>query len=99
MSLSSRFDEEKSVECHICERSFKNGAALNGHMRLHGGFHEVGSLTQGFIIERTDFPETTDCRGTQSSTEEKTTDDGQTQTSGIAVVVQRDESKFNDDQG
>jgi len=36
-----RFDEEKCVECHICKKSFRNGAALNGHMRLHGGFNEV----------------------------------------------------------
>jgi hypothetical protein len=41
MLSSFRFDEEKSVECHICKKSFKNGAALNGHMRLHGGFNEV----------------------------------------------------------
>ncbi|CAF1236209.1 unnamed protein product, partial [Rotaria sp. Silwood1] len=34
------FDEEKCVECQICKKSFKNGAALNGHMRLHGGFNE-----------------------------------------------------------
>ncbi|CAF1537094.1 unnamed protein product, partial [Rotaria sordida] len=35
------FDEEKCVECQICKKSFKNGAALNGHMRLHGGFIDV----------------------------------------------------------
>lgn len=39
--LLFRFDEEKSVECHICKKSFKSGAALNGHMRLHGGFNDV----------------------------------------------------------
>ncbi|CAF3826987.1 unnamed protein product [Rotaria sordida] len=32
------FDEEKCIECQICKKTFKNGAALNGHMRLHGGF-------------------------------------------------------------
>ena len=37
----SRFDEEKYVECQICKKTFKSGAALNGHMRLHGGFNEV----------------------------------------------------------
>lgn len=37
------FDEEKSVLCQICKKTFKNGAALNGHMRLHGGFNEVKS--------------------------------------------------------
>ncbi|UJR09609.1 hypothetical protein I4U23_013844 [Adineta vaga] len=34
------FDEEKYVECHICKKNFKSSAALNGHMRLHGGFNE-----------------------------------------------------------
>ncbi|CAF3360054.1 unnamed protein product [Rotaria sp. Silwood1] len=34
------FDEEKCIECQICKKSFKNGAALNGHMRLHGGFND-----------------------------------------------------------
>jgi hypothetical protein len=37
----NRFDEEKSIECQICKKSFKSGAALNGHMRLHGGFNDV----------------------------------------------------------
>ncbi len=27
------------VECTICERRFKNIPALNGHMRLHGGYY------------------------------------------------------------
>ncbi|CAF1238641.1 unnamed protein product [Adineta steineri] len=35
------FDEEKYVECQICKKTFKSGAALNGHMRLHGGFNET----------------------------------------------------------
>ena len=26
------------VECPECGRMFKNNKALNGHMRLHGGF-------------------------------------------------------------
>ena len=29
---------EDRVECTLCDRSFKNVAALNGHMRLHGGY-------------------------------------------------------------
>lgn len=28
----------KPVECVVCQRRFKNTPALNGHMRLHGGF-------------------------------------------------------------
>ena len=32
------FSEPKPVKCHVCDRGFKNIAALNGHMRLHGGY-------------------------------------------------------------
>ncbi|XP_072389156.1 uncharacterized protein [Diabrotica undecimpunctata] len=28
----------KPVECNLCHRKFKNIPALNGHMRLHGGY-------------------------------------------------------------
>lgn len=31
-------DEPKPVKCVVCDRRFKNLPALNGHMRLHGGF-------------------------------------------------------------
>lgn len=30
--------ECKPVECNLCHRKFKNVPALNGHMRLHGGY-------------------------------------------------------------
>ena len=30
----------KPVECGICNRKFKNVPALNGHMRLHGGYYK-----------------------------------------------------------
>ncbi|XP_026824869.1 uncharacterized protein LOC105280652 isoform X2 [Ooceraea biroi] len=30
--------ESKTVECNLCHRKFKNTPALNGHMRLHGGY-------------------------------------------------------------
>ena len=30
--------EVKPVECNLCSRTFKNIPALNGHMRLHGGY-------------------------------------------------------------
>ncbi|XP_064489874.1 uncharacterized protein LOC135401406 isoform X2 [Ornithodoros turicata] len=30
--------EQKLVECSLCQRKFKNTPALNGHMRLHGGY-------------------------------------------------------------
>lgn len=31
-------DPPKPVECSVCRRRFKNLPALNGHMRLHGGY-------------------------------------------------------------
>lgn len=34
---------EKPVECTICNRKFKNIPALNGHMRLHGGYYKKDS--------------------------------------------------------
>lgn len=30
--------EPRPVECNLCHRRFKNIPALNGHMRLHGGY-------------------------------------------------------------
>lgn len=32
------FEEPKPEKCKICGKGFKNIPALNGHMRLHGGF-------------------------------------------------------------
>jgi hypothetical protein len=34
---------DKPVECTICNRKFKNIPALNGHMRLHGGYYKKDS--------------------------------------------------------
>ncbi|XP_073994379.1 uncharacterized protein isoform X3 [Rhodnius prolixus] len=33
----------KPVECNLCHRKFKNVPALNGHMRLHGGYFKKES--------------------------------------------------------
>ncbi|KAF6216062.1 hypothetical protein GE061_000400 [Apolygus lucorum] len=33
----------KPVECNLCHRKFKNIPALNGHMRLHGGYFKKDS--------------------------------------------------------
>ena len=30
--------QNKPVACNLCNRRFKNIPALNGHMRLHGGY-------------------------------------------------------------
>ncbi|XP_011496215.1 PREDICTED: uncharacterized protein LOC105360899 [Ceratosolen solmsi marchali] len=39
VSVSSKSSvEPKPVECNLCHRKFKNIPALNGHMRLHGGY-------------------------------------------------------------
>lgn len=35
--------EQKPVECNLCQRRFKNVPALNGHMRLHGGYFKKES--------------------------------------------------------
>lgn len=35
--------EQKPVECNLCHRKFKNIPALNGHMRLHGGYFKKDS--------------------------------------------------------
>ncbi|XP_074037248.1 uncharacterized protein isoform X4 [Leptinotarsa decemlineata] len=35
--------EQKPVECNLCHRKFKNIPALNGHMRLHGGYFKKES--------------------------------------------------------
>ena len=35
------FEEPKPERCKICNKGFKNIPALNGHMRLHGGFTKV----------------------------------------------------------
>ena len=34
---------QNMVECSICARKFKNIPALNGHMRLHGGYYRKDS--------------------------------------------------------
>lgn len=34
----TRATDIKPVECNLCHRKFKNIPALNGHMRLHGGY-------------------------------------------------------------
>ena len=36
--MLSCFRPSQPVECPECGRLFKNNKALNGHMRLHGGF-------------------------------------------------------------
>ncbi|VDM02858.1 unnamed protein product [Schistocephalus solidus] len=35
---SMPLEEPKRVACSVCKRRFKNQSALNGHMRLHGGY-------------------------------------------------------------
>ncbi|XP_066597928.1 zinc finger protein 541-like isoform X2 [Prorops nasuta] len=37
-ALNKSQTEPKPVECNLCHRKFKNIPALNGHMRLHGGY-------------------------------------------------------------
>ncbi|CAH0550552.1 unnamed protein product [Brassicogethes aeneus] len=42
-SGSPKNAEPKPVECNLCHRKFKNIPALNGHMRLHGGYFKKDS--------------------------------------------------------
>jgi membrane protease subunit (stomatin/prohibitin family) len=37
--------DPKPVECNLCHRKFKNIPALNGHMRLHGGYFKKVSFS------------------------------------------------------
>ncbi|EDV93135.1 GH19137 [Drosophila grimshawi] len=37
---------DKPVECNLCHRKFKNVPALNGHMRLHGGYFKKDPETK-----------------------------------------------------
>jgi hypothetical protein len=37
-------EQAKPVVCTICQRRFKNVPALNGHMRLHGGYFKKVSV-------------------------------------------------------
>ncbi|XP_049302928.1 serine-rich adhesin for platelets isoform X2 [Bactrocera dorsalis] len=38
--------DQKQVECNLCHRKFKNIPALNGHMRLHGGYFKKDPETK-----------------------------------------------------
>ncbi|KPI92229.1 Zinc finger protein 541 [Papilio xuthus] len=42
-STIPRPSDTKPVECNLCHRKFKNIPALNGHMRLHGGYFKKDS--------------------------------------------------------
>ncbi|KAH9636448.1 hypothetical protein HF086_006263 [Spodoptera exigua] len=42
-SNAARASDVKPVECNLCHRKFKNIPALNGHMRLHGGYFKKDS--------------------------------------------------------
>lgn len=44
-SVGPKF-EQKPVECNLCHRKFKNVPALNGHMRLHGGYIKKDTETK-----------------------------------------------------
>lgn len=45
--------EQKPVECNLCHRKFKNVPALNGHMRLHGGyFKKVSTHFFYYVVVR-----------------------------------------------
>ena len=44
------FSGQKPVQCTLCQRRFKNIPALNGHMRLHGGYFKKVSVLVMCIV-------------------------------------------------
>ncbi|XP_040580105.1 uncharacterized protein [Lepeophtheirus salmonis] len=55
---------QQPVECAICGRKFKNIPALNGHMRLHGGYYKkdaegrrIPSLTEAALLQQQSLSE------------------------------------------
>lgn len=48
--------EQKPVECNLCHRKFKNIPALNGHMRLHGGYFKKDAEAKKFDKKETPGP-------------------------------------------
>jgi hypothetical protein len=47
--------DPKPVECNLCHRKFKNIPALNGHMRLHGGYFKKVGDPSIFVSHRDAF--------------------------------------------
>lgn len=40
--MAHPLEAPKRVACAVCQKRFKNQSALNGHMRLHGGYGPAG---------------------------------------------------------
>ncbi|XP_037876150.1 uncharacterized protein LOC105841398 isoform X1 [Bombyx mori] len=53
---ASRTNDVKPVECNLCHRKFKNIPALNGHMRLHGGYFKKDSDSKKLDKKETTGP-------------------------------------------
>ncbi|CAB3249302.1 unnamed protein product [Arctia plantaginis] len=51
-----RSSDIKPVECNLCHRKFKNIPALNGHMRLHGGYFKKDSDSKKLDKKETTGP-------------------------------------------
>lgn len=45
------FSEPLPVPCSFCDRRFRNLAALNGHMRLHGGYVKKVCLNSLAVVQ------------------------------------------------
>ncbi|TPP62236.1 Zinc finger protein [Fasciola gigantica] len=45
--MAHPLEAPKRVACAVCQKRFKNQSALNGHMRLHGGYGPAGISTSG----------------------------------------------------
>ncbi|KAF8564509.1 hypothetical protein P879_08403 [Paragonimus westermani] len=42
LMMAHPLEAPKRVACAVCQKRFKNQSALNGHMRLHGGYGPAG---------------------------------------------------------
>ncbi|VDP87504.1 unnamed protein product [Echinostoma caproni] len=45
--MAHPLEAPKRVACAVCQKRFKNQSALNGHMRLHGGYGPAGLAVSG----------------------------------------------------
>lgn len=63
--------DQKPVECNLCHRKFKNIPALNGHMRLHGGYFKKDTDTKKSDKKESGPPLQTASVGVRALIEEK----------------------------
>ncbi|VDQ00173.1 unnamed protein product [Trichobilharzia regenti] len=85
--MAHPLEEPKRVACAVCQKRFKNQSALNGHMRLHGGYGPAG-LSGALSTATTQTPTTT-------TTTTTTTCSSGSNSSSAAVVSSQSNLFFN----